>query len=152
MIRDLRASDVPILREIYSRTGYGFDFPDLSYMFHKHGRKKGQLQKKRAALVIVEEGQVVGMVAAQLEAQLFGIFDPSWGTPGERMRTFADLHRPIAEKLKKSGVQEAYVALDPKFPAFGRRLMSFGWRKALWVHYWLNVKDCLARFQGKAAE
>jgi hypothetical protein len=120
-------------------------------MFHKHGRKKGQLQKKRAALVIEEEGKVVGMVAAQLEAQLFGVFDPTWGAPGERMRIFAALHLPIAEKLEKLGVQEAYVALDPKFPAFGRRLMSLGWRKALWTVYGLSVKDCLAKFRGKEA-
>jgi hypothetical protein len=151
VIRDLRESDVVILREIYSRTGYGFDFPDFSGMFHKHGKRKGQLHKKKAALVIVEDGKVVGFAGAQLEAQIFGIFDRSWGTPGERMKIFASLHKPIAEKLAKVGVKEAYVAVDPKFPAFGRRLMSLGWKKALWTHYFLSVKDCLASFSGKAA-
>jgi hypothetical protein len=152
VLRDLRESDVPILREIYSRTGYGFDFPDLSYLFHKHGKRKGRLHAKKAALVVEDdEGRVVGMVMAQVEAQIIGVFEPSWATPGERMRTFAQLHRPIAEKLKKHGVREVYVALDPKFPAFGRRLMSLGWRKALWAQYFLSVKDCLARFCGKEA-
>jgi hypothetical protein len=137
VIRDLRESDIEILREIHSRTGYGFDFPDFSAMVN--------------ALVIEEEGRVVGFAGAQVEAQIFGIFDQSWGTPGERMKIFAQLHKPIAEKLASVGVKEAYVAVDPQFPAFGRRLMSLGWRKALWVHYFLPVKDCLARFSGKQA-
>lgn len=137
MFRDLRESDIAILREIHARVGYGFAFPDLQDM---------------VAVQIVEdhEGNVVGFAGAQLEAQIFGIFDPSWATPGERMRVFASLHLPIAEELEKRGAKEAYVACDPKFRAFGRRLMSFGWRKALWTHYFLPVKDCLARIRGRA--
>lgn len=135
MSRRLRKSDIPVLREIHRKAGYGFEFPDL----------KGMIG---AEVIEDEEGKVVGFAAAQLEAQIVGIFDPSWGTPGERMRVFASLHVPIAEKLRKRGVREAYVACDPKYSSFGRRLMSFGWRKALWPHYFLTVKDCLQRFGG----
>lgn len=113
--------------------------------FHKHGRRKGKLYKNKAAFVVEEDGKVVGFAGAQLEAQIFGLFDPSWGVPGERMRVFAELHRPIAKKLKNMGVREAYVALDPKFPAFGRRLMSLGWKKALWDQYFLPVWRVLGK-------
>lgn len=134
MIRKLRDSDVQVLREIHARAGYGFEFP--------------KAEELKCALVIEDDGKVVGMAAARLEAQIFGVFDPDFGTPGERLSLFCDLHRPIADELDKLGAKEAYVALDPKFPAFGRRLMRFGWKKALWPHYWLDVKDCLMRFGG----
>jgi hypothetical protein len=152
VIRDLRESDLPILREIYGRCGYGFDFPDFSGLFHKHGKRKGQLFRKETAFAVLDDaGSLVGATLAQREAQIIGIFDPKWGTPGERMRTFAELHKPIAEKLEKQGVKEAYVAIDPKYPAFGRRLMSLGWKKANWTQYFLKVADCLAWFRKRAA-
>lgn len=137
MIRPLRKSDIPKLREIHRVAGYGFEFPNLKSIIG-------------AQVILDEEGKVVGFAGAQLEAQVFGIFDPLWGTPGERMRVFADLHRPIAEKLESKGVKEAYVACDPKFPAFGRKLMRFGWKKALWPHFWLEIEGILSRFgQGR---
>lgn len=131
--------DVPVLREIHRKCSYGFEFPDLSEM-------------KTAWVVEDSEGNVVGMAGARLEAQIFGIFDPDWGMPGERMQVFQDLHRPIAEKLEEKGVKEVYVALDPKFPGFGRRLLRLGWKKALWPHYWLNLQECLMRFGGRRVE
>lgn len=134
MIRRLRKSDIPKLREIHAKAGYGFDFPETEGMIGAH-------------VAVDDEGNVVGFAGAQREAQVFGMLDPTWGTPGARMRIFAELHRPVAEKLEKCGVKEAYVAVDPKFPAFGRRLMrNFGWSKALWDHYWIRVDKCLKLF------
>lgn len=139
MIRPLEKADVPILREIHARAGYGFEFPDIKGM-------------TGVQVIEDEEGKVVGFIGAQIEAQIFGVFDPLWGSPGERMSMFASIHRPIAEFLKIQGVREVYVAVDPSFPAFGRRLMGFGWRKALWDHYWMPVSECLARFRGKEGQ
>lgn len=127
------------MREIHAKCGYGFEFPDLG-------------EVKIAWVAEDEQGNLIGMAGARLEAQIFGIFDPDWGTPGERLSLFADFHRPIAEKLAEKGVHEAYVAIDPKFPSFGRRLMEFGWKKALWTHYWLNVKECVRNFRGICVE
>ena len=138
MIRRFRASDLPRLREIHAQVGYGFDFPKPESMI-------------ATQVIEDEEGKVVGFAGAQLEAQIFGIFDSSWGNPGERMRIFAQLHRPIAEKLAEIGVRDAYVAVDPKFPAFGRRLMSLGWKQALWTQYFMPVRECLARIGGRMA-
>lgn len=138
MIRRYRHSDLDQLKEIHARAGYGFDLPDFAGL---------------AVSRIIEdpEGNVVGLAGAQLEAQIFGVFDPRWGAPGERMQVFAALHRPIAEKLDEKGVKEAYVAVDPSFPAFGRRLLSLGWKKALWTHYFLRVEECLQKFGGRMA-
>jgi hypothetical protein len=138
MIRDKMPFDAEILREIHREAGYGFEFPDMQQM-------------NVVKVITNPEERVVGMVGAQLEAQIFGIFDPKAGTPGERMMLFRELHRPIAEELAKLGAKEAYVALDPKFPAFGRRLMSLGWKKALWTQYFLPVHDCLGRFRQQGA-
>jgi hypothetical protein len=138
VIRDFRNADLPILREIHAKCGYGFDFPEIQGMIG--GRVLEDL-----------DGNVVGFAGAQLEAQIFGIFDPEWGTPGERMGAFAALHRPIAEKLAERGVKEVYVAIDPKFPAFGRRLMSMGWKRAFWEQYFYPLNELLQRFGGRAA-
>ena len=138
MIRRFRHADIPKLKEIHAKCRSGFDFPDVQGMVG-------------ARVVEDPEGNVVGFAGGQLEAQIFGVFDPDWGTPGERVGTFAALHRPIAEKLAEKGVREVYVAIDPKFPSFGRRLMRMGWKKALWDHYFLPVRECLERFGGRMA-
>jgi hypothetical protein len=137
VIRRLRKSDVPKLRAIHAKVGYGFAFPELTGLIG-------------AQVIEDDEGNVVGFAAGQLEAQIIGVFDSDWGTPGERMRVFGELHRPIAEKLEKQGVKEVYVAIDPKFPAFGRRMVSLGWRKDLWDRYFSPISDILRRF-GKQA-
>jgi hypothetical protein len=138
VIRRFRSRDLPQLRQIHAKCAYGFHFPEIESMI--------------AGRVIEDpDGNVVGFVGAQLEAQIFGIFDPDWGTPGERMGVFAALHRPMAEKLAEKGVKDVYVALDPKFPSFGRRLMSFGWKKALWQQFFCPVGELLQRFGGRTA-
>jgi hypothetical protein len=126
------------LKEIHAKCRYGFEFPDL----------RGLIGTR-----VIEDSEmnVVGVAGAQLEGQIFGIFDPDWGTPGERMGVFAALHRPIAEKLAEKGIREAYMAIDPKFPAFGRRLMRLGWKRALWTQYFMPVSECLEKFGGRMA-
>jgi hypothetical protein len=136
VIRRFRTSDLPRLREITEKIGITYEFPDPNGLI-------------TAQVLEDSEGNMVGFAGAQLEAQIFGVFDPSWGTPGERMFAFGALHRPIAEKLAEIGVKEAYIAVDT--PAFGRRLMSMGWRKALWTHYLMPIQRCIELMRKKAA-
>jgi hypothetical protein len=138
VIRRFRPTDLARLKEIHAKAGYGFEFPEVSSLF-------------MARVIEDSEGNVVGLAGAQLEAQIFGIFDPDWGTPGERMVVFTSLHRPILEKLDEKGAKDAYVAIDPKFRGFGRRLMRLGWKKALWTQYFLPVQEGLRLFGGRMA-
>jgi hypothetical protein len=136
VIRPYQESDFARLREITEKIGIEYPFPDPQAMI-------------TAQVVEDEAGNMVGFAGAQREAQIFGVFDPQWGTPGERMRAFCALHAPIAEKLAAEGIKEAYIAVDTA--AFGRRLMSMGWRKALWTHYLMPIQRCLALLGKKVA-
>lgn len=129
MIRKMRSADVPKLKALHEKAGYGFEFPSVEQI--------------EVARVIEEGGRIVGWVGAKLEAEIVGIFDLDWGTPGERMKAFAHLHAPIAVELNRLKVQTANVHLDPKFPAFGRRLSQLGWSKALWSNYFMDVKKAV---------
>jgi hypothetical protein len=134
LIRDFRPSDMERLREINRKVGIGYEFPDPA--------------KMASAKVVEEDGEIVMVACARLEAQIFAAIDPDWGTPGERMRAFALLHLPIAEDLAEKGVEEAYIAVDTK--AFGRRLKSFGWSQAI-TRWLIPIKDCLRRCGSRMA-
>lgn len=117
------------MRKIHSKAGYGFKFPNLNTM--------------EISYVVEEDGKVIGFAGAEMEAQVYGIFDPSWGSPHQRLRAICDLHAPIAQQLDLRGVKTANVALDPKFPKFGKRLSKLGWSEALWRHFFLDVKQAV---------
>lgn len=135
MIRAFEERDAAALRQIHAENDYGFPFPCLEAM--------------RIGFVIEEGGKVLGYVGAEFHAELTGIFKQK-GSPHERMRIFARLHRPMAEALADQGIKSAFVSLDPQFKAFSRRLLSLGWRESLWKHMFLEVKECLKLYR-KAA-
>lgn len=135
LIRKLKGSDVPALREIHKRAGYGFEFP-----------KMGEME---VAFVAEDGGYQIGVVGAELRAEIIGIFDPEWGSPHERMKMFAGLHLPIAEQLNLREVKKAYCFQDPAFPRFGERLRELGWAEA-WKCYHMDVRDCIKALRRKA--
>lgn len=135
MIRKFRKSDVGALRQIYDKAGYGFAFPAISNL--------------EISFVREEDGRVVQWVGAQMEAQIFMLMDPEWGSPHQRIRAIADFHAPITKQLDLRGVKTANVALDPKFPKFGRRLSKLGWSEALWRCYFMDVKQAVKALLGK---
>jgi len=127
VFRGLKKQDLPILREIHKRAGYAAQFPDIGDI----------------GFVIEDEGKVVGWAGAELEAQIIGVFDPDWGSPHERVKTFASLHLPIAEQLELLGVKNATIFPDPQFKNFGNRLSRLGWSKTLWECYRMKVADVI---------
>lgn len=122
-IREFRRADIPRLREIHARQGYGFRFPETRDLFAKY-------------TVTDDSGLIVGFAGAESTVQIYGIFDSSWGSPHQRMDAIIQLHEPIRKKLKHKGFKTAHVWVDPQFKKFGRRLMAMGWVKALWDSYW----------------
>lgn len=134
-VRRFKKTDIPALRSIHARAGYSFPFPEMGYM--------------EMAFVAEENGRIIGFVGAELRAEIVGVFDLDWGSPHQRMELFAGLHLPVAEQLHLREVKKAYVFVDPKFPAFGRRLSELGWAEA-WTCYWMSVKDCITALRRKA--
>src|ERR1700722_18071338 len=136
-IRKLRKSDIPVLRELHQKAGYGFAFPKLTEM--------------EIAFVAEENGFPIGVVGAELRAEIIGIFDMDFGSPHERMKIFASLHLPVAEALEMREVKKAYCFADPAFPPFGQRLRGLVWAEA-WTCYWMSVKECITALRRKANE
>lgn len=134
-IRRLRNTDIPVLRELHKRAGYTFEFP-----------KVGEMD---VAFVAEDNGFPIGLVGAEMRAEIIGIFDPEWGSPHERMKLFASLHLPVAEQLDLREVKKAYVFCDPAFPRFGYRLSELGWAEA-WTCYWMSVKECIKALRRRA--
>lgn len=132
----MRPSDIPAIERIYREQGYGFE--PLDY---------GELE---ACHVVEDEGRVVALAAAEINAQIVLVIDQGWASPHERMKAIGKLHGPLARYLDWRGVVKSYVALDPKFRRFGYRLMQFGWKQALWQHYWIKTKDALRIFYGES--
>lgn len=125
MWRNLKPHDISRLKYIHDKAGYGFDFPKFGTM--------------ESAITIEEKGVVVGALGCELEAQIYGVFDPEWGSPHRRMELYGQLHAPIHQQLVMRGVKTANVFLDPKYKRFGQRMLDMGWEKALWDCYCRKV-------------
>ena len=119
-IRKFVNTDSQVVRAIYDKVGYGFEYPSFGHM--------------ETAFVVEDEG-IIGAVGARLQAEIIGVFDPEWGSPHRRMEMFAQLHNPMRGQLRLRGVQTACVYLDPKFCRFGKRMFDLGWKKHLWDCY-----------------
>jgi len=126
-IRKFRKADIPQLRRIHQAQGYGFKFPETKELVAKF-------------TVEADDGRIVGFAGAERTVQVFGIFDSEWGSPHQRIDAIAKLHEPIREELKRKGFKSAHVWTDPKWPKFGKRLMRFGWAKALWECYFKEIE------------
>ena len=128
IVRKLKQSDIPVLRGLHKKAGYTFPFPNLTGM--------------EVAFVAEEKGFPIGVVGAELRAEITGIFDLDYGSPHERMKVFASLHLPVAEALDLREVKKAYCFCDPAFPRFGQRLSELGWDKT-WDCFVMGVKECI---------
>ena len=125
-IRGFRKADTARLREIHKAEGYGFKFPETRELFARF-------------TVTDDDGRIVGFAGAELTAQIYGIFDSTWGSPHQRMEAIIKLHEPIRERLKAKQIIAAHVWLDPKWPKFGKRLSALGWAEALWRCFFREI-------------
>lgn len=134
LVRKLRNTDIPVLREIHKKAGYSFPFPRVEHF--------------EIGFVAEDGGYPVGMVGAELRAEVTGMFDLDFGSPHERMKLFASLHLPVAEQLNIREVGKAYCFLDPIYPRFGERLRELGWAET-WPCYQMSVKECIVALRRK---
>lgn len=124
MIRELRDSDIPILRDIYKRRGLSECFPDLNDPLF--------LTK----VVMTDEQDVPRLAAAvRLEGNVYTFVDPDWGRPEWRWEGFQFLHEQACEIASRKGLDSITCQVPPTLERFGKRLMSLGWDKALWPTY-----------------
>jgi hypothetical protein len=115
--RPLIDSDVPVLREMFERSGLKYTFPDL----------RGP--KMEAVIVVAdEEDKPVAAAAAERIVQAYLLMKED-EHPAAKLHYVKMLHEGLATELKNKGYTCLEAFLPPHMEkSFGRRLMrSFGW-------------------------
>jgi hypothetical protein len=116
-VRKLRASDIPILREMAEKSG--FPYPDL-----------GTTEMEAVRVVAGDDDEPLAAVAAERIVQLYlwcGKFD----RPLAKVHALKLLHEEMGAELKRLGYDEVNAFLPPSLAEkLGKRLeKSFGWAK-----------------------
>ena len=125
-VRELRDSDIPILREMAEKSGFPypeFDDPHIE-----------------AFIVVVDsEDRPIVAGAAKRLIELYGYFDPI-SSPSLRMKAIGMLHEGMSETLRDKGYTTCECYVPPVIEkTFGRRLMRgirsprFMWK---WAKNW----------------
>jgi hypothetical protein len=115
--RPLIDSDVPVLREMFERSGFEYTLPDL----------RGPLME--SVIVVADENdQPVAAAAAERIVQLF-LFIKEDEHPAAKLHWIKMLHEGLATELRTKGYHSCDAFLPPQVEkSFGRRLMrNFGW-------------------------
>ena len=118
-IRELRREDIPVLEEMFRRSGFEYEFPDLTG------------PEFEAIRVVVDENDAPLMaVAAKRTVELY-LFCGDFEHPAAKLHSIRMLHDSMKWALKQKGYTEVNAFLPPQVEkSFGRRLMrTFGWMR-----------------------
>ncbi len=123
MIRFLRQSDIPRLRELTQADVWSFG-PDFMQ-----------------GLVLTDSQDApVMFVGAWQRAEVHLAVDASWSTPGARMEALKQLHDAMEQGLAAKGVGQVVTWLgESDSPAFRRRLKVLGWVESVLISWHRRV-------------
>jgi hypothetical protein len=130
--RHTTSEDIPEIRRLWERAGYGFAFPDL------------ESENTISSWVAEENGKIRCWSGAILQPEIVSIMDSSFGSPHERVKLFGRFHAPIAQDLRARGFERVFATLDPKYSKFGKRLAMFGWFRG-WDYWFLMVDKVIGK-------
>ena|SRR5690242_21295697 len=121
MIRALKPSDIPTLRNWYETSGFSYDFPDV----------RGD--RMESVLVFTDDNDApLAAVAAERIVQLYLWMDENLH-PAAKLRIIRELHDGMVPVLRSKAYHEANCFLPPELEkSFGRRLMN----TFKWVRNW----------------
>jgi hypothetical protein len=123
VVRKLRESDIPLLKEIHAQSGFSYSFPDL-------------LSDEFVDVEVRtdEHDRPVMAVAARKTVEVYLWVDNRWRTPRWRMAALVEIHEAARARLAELGFRDLHSWLPPQVAkAFGRRLSRvFGWAPSRW--------------------
>src|SRR5690348_7913001 len=112
MIRALKPSDIPTLRNWYETSGFSYDFPDV----------RGD--RMESVLVFTDDNDApLAAVAAERIVQLYLWMDENLH-PAAKLRIIKEFHEKMATELRNKGYNSSEAFLPPEIEhSFGKRLM-----------------------------
>lgn len=113
MIRQIKPSDIPKLRELQGDFEWTFNFDFLE------------------GLVAVDEhDQPIMFAGAWKLAEVHCAIDSKWSTPGARLLMLEELHEAMRLELRRQNVGQAVTWFDDVKERFMHRLKRMGWMKS----------------------
>jgi len=127
-IRNYEPGDLAALKEMHSRQGFGYAFPDIEQPLF--------LTKLVLGREAVGKG-IAGAALLRLTAEAYLLLDPEDGSPRERWQRLLVLHEATRREALARGLEDVHAWLPPEIgKKFGRRLRRLGWVKDdEWIPY-----------------
>ena len=124
--RELKGSDIPLVREWLARRGFDYEFPDLTDARIVH-----------AEVMVDDNDAPVSAIFGVKTVEMYFLSDPDWETPRKRLLALQIGHESFRKWLHEHGWPDVFAVLPPKVAkSFGRRLTTlFGWIEGRWNHY-----------------
>lgn len=91
------------------------------------------VQGSASAQIAFEGLKPIAAVLTKPIAEAYLLFDPSHGTPMQRLAAIQALEGPTIIQLGENGYREANAWIPPDIcRAFGRRMVKMGWQMTDW--------------------
>lgn len=130
-IRDIRESDLPILKEWHSAAGFDYTFPE----FFEDGKLSPIFASVRVE--VDDDDRPIQVLAAKKTVEMYFLLDSTWRNPRWRLEAFSQLHEDMRGQLLAHDLEDVNAWLPPEVEkSFGRKLMRiFGWMPSRWKSY-----------------
>lgn len=123
-IREYSPADLDRLRDIHSRQGIDYPFPNLE-------------SPDFIVKAVIENGTGVDTaLLLRRTAEVYLLMDREKGTPADRIGRLAILNEAVPPLASSRGVSDVFCCVPPQIErAFSRRMIPLGWRKEPWPVY-----------------
>lgn len=127
IVRPFTEEDKPAIEAMHSGMKLDYEQPDWSKML--------------ISAVVEVNGQVTMGAFLRKTAETYLLLDPEAGSKKGRLGQLLMLHRELMIPAKRVGFEDVGAFLPPTLePHFGKLLMHLGWKKAMWPHYFMELK------------
>lgn len=97
--------------------------------------------KALVSAVVEVDGAPTMAAFLRRTAETYMLFDPKAGRKRDRLGQLLMLHRELLIPAARAGIEDVGAWLPPQIECnFGELLMRLGWKKALWSHYFKELK------------
>lgn len=127
IVRPFQESDKPAIEAIHAGMKLDYQQPDWNSML--------------VSAVIEVDGRITMGAFLRKTAETYLLLDPELNRKRDRLGQLLILHRELMIPAKKAGFTDVGAFVPPSMePHFGQVLKHLGWKKALWPHFFMELK------------